>query len=593
MSADAGSAGLIAARAMLQRHAFGDAEKLASELIADTQDAEAYCIRGEARANQSQFETARDDFIKAIRLAPHNFTYRFNYGICLQTMGAVDQAIVAYRDALEFQPGNPEVLIRLAGALISNAHYADAIQILESMLRNDDKNAFTWNSLGVALQFSGRLEEAAHCYEKCVSLAPEFVDAHSNLGTAFQGLRELDRAERSFRRALDLDPAHQDALAGMASLMDWQGRYEEGLALIGPTVDRGSRHPELLVSWASLMRHNQRHEEAIGRLQSTLVDELPSTSYKQRLSFLLGDMFNDLGKYDAAFEAYRAGNELKGAQFDRAAHDRMVDLSIAYFTPEKIAQHRIENGGEGMVFIVGMPRSGTSLSEQILAAHPKVHAGGELTYLFDLSATIEKAVPPGNEYPKIFDIADRNLLTAATQEIEFKIRQGSDHATRYTDKMPSNFIYLGVINMLFPRARVIHISRDPLDVCLSCYFQNFSSRGMHFAFDLGDIASYYRSYRRLIKHFRDVIDIEFMELTYEDLVGDTEAQMRRMVDFSGLDWDPACLEFHRLGRTVVTASHAQVRKPIYKSSAGRHENYREYLGPLVKGLGELIDEPRP
>jgi hypothetical protein len=256
---------------------------------------------------------------------------------------------------------------------------------------------------------------------------------------------------------------------------------------------------------------------------------------------------------------------------------------MAFFAAERLAElPRADNRSEQPVFIVGMPRSGTSLVEQILSCHRGVHAAGELRDVGKLVASLglrfqgEDDVLPG--------LDSGSLNAAAGRHLE-RLRGLGGNAKRLTDKMPYNFLHLGLISLLFPRARVIHCLRDPIDTCLSCYFQNFAT-GNFFSFDLGNAGLYYRQYERLMAHWRTVLDKPILEVRYEEHVAEPEKVCREMLDFLDLDWDPACLRFHESRRFTNTASRDQVRKPIYTSSSGRWQRYERHLGPLLEALAE-------
>ncbi|MCZ6500198.1 MAG: sulfotransferase [Gammaproteobacteria bacterium] len=581
---------LILGRTLLMSGDFSAAEKMAEKLLAQKADAEAHNLRGEARGNLGRSNEAAEDFRAAATLNPKQSAYQFNLAITLQLQGDNLAAIDSYRRVLAIDPANQVAMNGLAVTQVSAALYPEAIDTFQILLERWPDDARSWAGLGAALQFQGKYAQAKSCYERAIEFDPELVEAHSNMGTVLQGLRDIPGSEASYRHALKLNPRHQDALAGLASVLDWQGRYQEAIDGLEAAVEQGSRHPDLLVTWAGLTRRFGRQEQAVVRLQEELNRPGIPRVARERMYFVLGDMHNDKKQYDDAFTAYRRGNRLKDVQFDAAGFNRMVENVSGYFSRDRISQFASLPFGENMIFIVGMPRSGSSLIEQILASHPNVFAAGELSYLSDLVFSIQEVTGKKQEFPFCLDQLSVEDLSAAAETYLEKATEGlADGKTRVTDKMPSNFIHLGLINLLFPKARVIHSQRHPLDIGLSCYFQNFSSLGMHFTFDLQDIGYYYRAYRRLMDHYRNTINLPMLEVVYEDLVEDFEAQVRKLLAFAGLEWDPACLEFHRLERNVITSSYAQVRQPIYRDSSGRYKNYLEHLQPLIDILGDDLE----
>jgi hypothetical protein len=261
-----------------------------------------------------------------------------------------------------------------------------------------------------------------------------------------------------------------------------------------------------------------------------------------------------------------------------------VDRLLAAFSREAMAGlPRAGRNDVRPVFIVGMPRSGTSLVEQILASHRDIHGAGELS---DLGLLALSTAAGTLEYPEsvaTLSAMDMDRLSAAYGS---RLDEIAPRASRVTDKMWQNFEFLGFASLLFPEARVIHCTRDPMDTGLSCFFHHFYGAGVAFAYDLAHIGAYYRQYLRIMDHWRQVLPLPVLEVSYERLVADTETQTRKIVDFTGLPWDPACLRFFETERVVGTASHEQVRRPVYRTSVGRHRRYLEWLGPLAQALGE-------
>jgi hypothetical protein len=312
------------------------------------------------------------------------------------------------------------------------------------------------------------------------------------------------------------------------------------------------------------------------------------------MHFTLGQLRDDLGHYDRAFEHFAAGNALRSTDYNPESTAAKTDRIIAFFSAERLAtspraEARPALPSDLPVFIVGTPRSGTSLVEQILSCHPQVHAAGELRRMMhladELGLRFQDSDPDMRE-----SVLEGDRLTAASVTYLEGLRACAGDATRVTDKMPYNFERLGLISLLFPRSRVIHCRRDPLDSCLSCYFQNFS-RGNFQTFDLRHLGLYYRQYERLMAHWREVLNLAVFDVSYEAHVEDPEGTCREILAFLELDWDPACLRFYESQRNVKTASRNQVNKPIYRSSVGRWQNYEKHLGALNDALGSTFLNP--
>jgi len=541
--------------------------------------ASAWNSAGEALGNLGHLAEAVDAFGKAAGCRPDFVQAHYNLGLALRASGHTDRAIDSLRRAVELDPGSAEALHALGQLLHAGGRYQDAVSAFRSLveLRPEDPVALT--SLGAAAQMLGDLAAARDCYRRAVDLEPRYADAHNNLGTVYQGLRDMDRAEASFRRAIHLEPDHDDALAGLAANLDRRGRYQEGWDLIRDRLDVRAGNPELVITAAQLLRHLGRSAEAPAILEAALARADLAAQVQQRLAFQLGDVLDDLGRYDEAFEHYRRGNDLKPVRFDRDEYRDDVRRLLDVFSAERRSSlPRLDDPSQRPVFVVGMPRSGTSLAEQILACHPDVAAAGELT---DLSRNaIELGAHRGLRFPDSVTAADVETLRHAADDYLSRLDSIDPSARRVIDKTPANHLFIGFIELLFPNARIIHCVRHPLDTELSCYFQNFAGQGIPFSYRLGDIALYFNEYLRVMAHWRRTTRLPLYELIYEELVGDQERVSREMVGFLGLDWDPACLRFHQLDRAVTTASHAQVRRPLYHGSVGRHRQYMRHTGAL-------------
>jgi hypothetical protein len=302
------------------------------------------------------------------------------------------------------------------------------------------------------------------------------------------------------------------------------------------------------------------------------------------VAFLLGSLAEAAGEHPAAFEWFERGNGLQSGEFDIAAHERWIDrlVAAAGSTP------RGRSGSRGPVFVVGMPRSGTTLVERMLAAHPALFGAGELGRIGELSVAMEQR---GWRYPESLDALPGAALAGWARDYLARVERQGARGRIPVDKMWQNFEHLGLIRRLFPDARIVHCRRHPLDVGLSCLANHFSSAGA-FAFSrtLPGVAAYYRGYERLVAAWRARLDPPMLELRYESLIADPRRALRELLDFLGLPFEPRCLEFHREPGVVLTASYAQVRRPLYASSVGRWRRFRAQLAPLAAALRDLVTD---
>lgn len=323
---------------------------------------------------------------------------------------------------------------------------------------------------------------------------------------------------------------------------------------------------------------------------------MPAEAASQ-LHFILGYVLDRDGATDAAFKHFCRGNALrrslfqrKGTAYDAEAHSRWVDRLIEFVSSDWF------KGTEGLglasevpIFIVGMPRSGSTLVEQILSGHSQVAAAGELKTVNRIVAGLPAKLGSPHGYPECLAALDAARARELADGYLAELRRHGPSAVRMTDKMLDNYLYLGLLAVLFPRARVIHCRREPLDVCLSCFFQYF--KGLSFSWDLDDLGRHDRDYERLMAHWRAVLPLPVFEVTYEELVADLEAVSRRLVAFCGLEWEANCLRFQENERVVRTMSRVQVRQPIYQSSVGRWRRYAAHLAPLMRALGHETTAP--
>ncbi len=543
--------------------------------------AQAWNSAGEALGNLGQVPEAAEAFARAVRANGDFAPAHYNLGLALRALGRREDAMGVLQRAVESQPAFPEALHALGTLLHASGRYPAAIDCFRRLTALRPRDPATHTSLGAACQMLGDLETARACYETAVELAPGFADAHSNLGTVYQGLRHADQADASFRRALEIDPEHDVALAGLAASFDRRGLYQEGYDLLRGRLETGN--VELSLTAAQILCHMRRSEDAAALLERGLEQPDLDAGTRQRLDFNLADAYDDLGRYTEAFSHYRAANEAKPVRFDRREYRDDVGRLLEVFSADGWSQlPRIGNPSERPVFVLGMPRSGTSLVEQILACHPQVAGAGELT---DLSqSAIDLGHSSARRFPDSMRTATTEQLESAAAAYLRRLASISESALRVVDKTPANHLFVGFIQNLFPKARIVHCVRHPLDTALSNYFQNFAGQGIPFSYDLADIALYYNDYLRVMAHWRQHSDLAMHEIVYEELVSEQEQTTRDLLAFIGLEWDPACLRFHELDRVVATASHAQVRQPMYRGSVGRYRHYEPLLGSLVDAI---------
>lgn len=421
----------------------------------------------------------------------------------------------------------------------------------------------------------------------------------TNLSDGMTQSGQIDEAIDIVREELESQPENMALLGSMCHMLMMRNDRDEVVRIIEDHRERGLESLNLAAVYGRALLRTDRRDEAIAYIQDVL-ERLPDEpdSSKHIAYNTLGQLLDKAKRYEEAMEAFRASNELMKPQFDARRLENTLDSVRTCWTPERFtsAPQRPKPTGPRPVFIVGMPRSGTTLTEQIIDAHPRGFGAGELGLINDLFR--ELATDPDNPYGTAPDQYDSAALANAAAEYRERTRElaGEQDVDVIVDKAPLNCLSLGFIALTFPDARIIHCHRDPRDNCLSCYFQLLNA-GHSYSFDLNWCGQYYRYYRSMMAHYRTLlaspqVDMPIFENDYEGMVADQEARTRQILDFIGLPFDEACLDFHSTGRVAVTLSNDQVRQPIYTSSTKRYERYASHLGPLIEGLGDLVtNEP--
>jgi tetratricopeptide (TPR) repeat protein len=533
--------------------------------------------------------------------------------------GDPDGAEAALAEASARGGRGPDVRAAEGMLLLARGRLPDAFEAFRAALAADPRLAEAHHGMGLVLAAGGNTEQAVAALRRAVALRPDLADAHARLGTlllrgkdaegavehyrrwaelaptealarvqlgvALKRLGRLEEAERSFAEALRLDPDNPYAVAGQGDILLLRGAARAALDLVAPLVEAGTDVPDVATVFAQAAPRAGRGEEALALVERILRRDDLAPGPRRTLHHQAGRLYDRMEAYDRAFDHYRAGNALETLPHDPDAHTALVDRMIRVFDPARAARlPRARHAFRLPVFIVGMPRSGTTLVEQIIASHSAAHGAGELPHIANAAHRLPVLLRVGLPYPECVAEADADTLDGLAEQVHGRLRALAPAAERVTDKMPGNFLHLGLIALLFPAARVIHCVRDPMDTCLSCYFHDFD--GAHpYASDLGFLGRYHRDYRRLMAHWKGVLDIPILDVRYEDLVDRPEPGMRELIDFCGLPWEDACLRFFETGREVHTASHDQVRRPIYRDAVGRWRRYEGHLAPLVAALG--------
>ncbi|MBS0366678.1 MAG: sulfotransferase [Proteobacteria bacterium] len=489
--------------------------------------------------------------------------------------GALNEAVAGYRQVLALAPQDAESLFNLAQALELLGERAGVLDLLQRAVAAAPESAGGHSRLGHALLHARRVTEARASFEAALARDPRHVDALLGLASAQRVSGMAQAARASCQAALQADPHHARALALSGELHADSGDFAQARTLFEQALARDANLVSAYAGLAGLRRMGPGDEAWRTGAHEVLARGVSRTD-EVTLRFALGKYFDDIAQYEQAFDSYRRANELArqgAAPYDRGKLERMVENLVTLST--QLREHPIRGlSAEQPVLIIGMPRSGTSLAEQILASHSQVRGAGEVRFWDDAYTAMGRALRAGGDLGEPLRVLARDYLQVLATR--------AGEAPRLIDKMPANFLYGALIHAALPRARFIHMQRDPRDTCLSIYFQNFYNVSPY-AYDLDDLAHYYTQYRRLLTQWRKVLPRDrLLEVPYESLVADQEGWTRRMLEFLGLPWDERCLSFERTERTVITASRWQVRQKLHSGSIGRWRHYQQHLGPLQR-----------
>jgi tetratricopeptide (TPR) repeat protein len=461
--------------------------------------------------------------------------------------------------------------------------FSEAVREFQTAVRLAPENPLHQYQLAYSAWRANDLTLVERHAQLAVQYDPQFASAHDLLGQWYLHNAQYEPALRHSATAVALAPGNTDILVSRGFVLAGAGDAQGAWALLEPVMADPMLAERVTILYLKIAsRIGRENEAAEWALRHVSRNVYPPVERPQLL-FSLANILDRLGRFDEAIEQVRAARALLNIPYDPAAHERGITARIESFSAERMATlPRATRQNTRPVFIVGMPRSGTSLVEQILASHPSVYGAGELEDLLSIASRV--GGPEGQRYPETVGKLTPAILDPLAEVYLGRISSLDPHARYVTDKMPLNFLELGLIELLFPGARVIHCVRDPLDTCVSCYMNDIAA-GVTFARDQRTLAGYFRQYERLMGHWKRVLRLSLLEVRYEDVVNDLEGQARRLLTFMDLDWDDRCLRFHENTRGVATASREQVRRPLYASSVGRWRHYERHLGELIAALG--------
>ncbi len=592
----------------------------ALELVPD--NAQAHNNLGIVQFESEDFEAAVQSYERAIQLNPEFPEAYNNLGNGLRAAGRADEALPAYEKALQGREVYPEVYNNLGTALreigkddqaehafgkaiAQNPRYMeaynnlamlylakdrtlDALRLLADALKIEDQHVPTLLSVVRVQIRRNNMETAELAINQILAKDRDNVEALVMLGQVYHDTDKYEPAIEALERALAIKPDSPDALNYYGITLKSVGRLDEARDAIRKAV---SLQPKMYGAYASLNDLvDYAEEDALFDAMTTAMAEAEEPEHRRYmpLHFALGKALEDRKCYPEALNHYMIGAKTKRAELSYNPEESgkfFTDIAKV-FTKETFANRKTEGNGDNRpVFIVGMPRSGSTLVEQILSSHPATYGAGEVKYLSQAMGMVRDRFPGLPRFPEMVDDLNAFQLGNIADSYLKLLGQGAEGSARITDKLLTNFYFVGLIHLILPNAKIIHTSRNPIDTCLSAYTKLFKDDMAH-SYDFAELGGYYRKYQALMKHWEDVLPAGVMKtVQYEDVTADVEGSARALIDFIGIEWDEACIDFHKSSRPVKTASVVQVRKPVYQTSVERWRRYGDGLAPLVEALG--------
>lgn len=583
---------------------------------------------GDLYFSARQLEKAIQNYRKADSLLPNNPHIKNNLAVAVRDAGSLEEAVAILESIIRDNPDHALPRRNLGDTLRIQGNVSLAIDKYHEAVELNPTDFATYNSLGITFSLVGNIDEAISYFQRAVKINPTFPEAENNLANALSSARRYDeaaehacnairlrphfsnahltlgniyklqgkneRAISEYRLAAKADPANALVQQGLGSALTDAGEFAEAITHLEKALEL---NPTLFVVYQNLMAlavqdQYKFSDQQLDQIRKLIDGDQLKPNDAARLNFAMGSLLDKQTDYDGAMRHFEMANNAQkqllassGQQFCSQEHAALIDAIIQTFDAPLLKS--TQNSGfesERPVFIVGMPRSGTTLVEQIIASHPKAQGVGERADIAQRSEALASMVEL--PYPVCARRATQKQLSTLASQYEQCVSELADDASRIVDKMPDNFLYLGLIAMLFPKAHIIHCRRNPFDVCLSCYRSDFG--GVKWAWALEDIGRYFVQYHRLMTHWNEVLPLTIHDVVYEDLIAHHKPETERLLAACGLQWNDACLDFYKGNRSVQTLSRVQVRQPIYSSSIDRWRHYEKFLEPLRTTLQKKL-----
>lgn len=541
----------------------------------------------------------------------------------LLNKGKKIEAVTIFRGIVEPLPEDVATRTELANLGAKLGEKIDVINIRAQLVADYPDNAAYVDDLGQAYMENDMLVDAANCFNKAISMNPDLYHPYFGHGYIEISNGNYSRAIEYLRKALELKPGEISIYINLTTALISDNRSEEAREYANILIRKDPKNPLCYLTMGRIMSEMGQFDEAVKQYEKAIsLDKTYGFAYSElsgakkfsaeddkfikqtegilkssmspesraAINFSLGKMHNDCKNYDRAFEYYKQANIISKPAVPRLTIEEAYKKTHKIFTKNFLEKYRyLGSDSQKPVFVIGMPRSGTTLIERVIAKHPEGGGAGELCTMADISNSISSIKELGSYNKKLEQSIVDNRFKDYIDHYLQELSRGQGDASRIVDKMPSNIFLLGLIQLMFPNSYIINAMRSPLDTCLSCYFQTFAA--LDWSYDIDSIVDEYRCYRHAIEYWKKILPPgRMIDVRYEDMIADPEGQSRRIIESLDLEWDPACLDFHNAKSVVNTASFWQVRQPIYKSSSKRWIKYAKHIEPLAQGLKEYLDE---
>jgi len=591
------------------------AQDICQRILQKQQHPSAILILGMIAHEQREFEVAVERYHEFLNVKPNHAQAHYQLGLVLNKLGRTEIAIEHYEMSIAVAANNAAAHGHLADAYTKLQRWEEAIKAYQQVLALQAEDVVTIIKLGNVFLAAQLWTQSIPLYEQALAIQPNNALVHKNLGNSAHKLGQRQKALECFEQALRLHPDYVDARIELALVLREMGRTEEALVQLEQAIDRKPDAVDAHISLALTLRDLGQAELAIERLERFLstrptcgplyyqisvikpkqelipavekLISLPNLTKENAVycHFALGNLFKDSKSIDQAFGHFLKGNTLhrESIVYDAKENTLDTDRLIKVYS-ERFFQGKRKYGSASQlpVFILGVPRSGTTLVEQILSSHPEVHGAGEFEGIPAAHVGIALQLKYANPPPECMSLIDTKMAEEYSARYLQELALYCPTAARITDKLPGNFSRIGLIKTLLPKARIIHCQRNPLDNCISLFFHYFM--GLKCSFELTELGQYYLDYQRLMSHWQNLFPGEILNVQYEELVMNQERVSKQLIDYIGLEWDEKCIDFHSSDRTVMSPSSLQVRQPMYKKSINRWKHYKKHLQPLIEVL---------